>query len=101
MCEELGDDYFMTSYVEEAAKTSLCRVTSGGAAVGEGCTEREAEYAAKMASKKDTRELERQLARLEAMGTKAMKPELKDWVQRRVRVLRQLINSASATKAEL
>ena len=72
-----AEDYFMTSYVEEAAKTSLCRVTSGGAAVGEGCTEREAEYAAKMASKKDTRELERQLARLEAMGTKAMKPELK------------------------
>lgn len=89
MCTELGNDDYMTAYVEEAGKTSLC-----AAATGAGCSEREKEFIAKMASSSFDSQ-KSQLARLQGMNGASMKPELKDWLSRRIKILKQLVEGAA------
>eukprot|EP01083_Nonionella_stella_P245254 852689_1 len=45
MCDELGDDTYMTGYVEEAGGTSLCSLD------GTGCSEKQKKYIEKMKGK--------------------------------------------------
>ena len=73
MCTELGNDKYMTGYIMEAGKTSLC-----SAETGKGCSEKEADYIAKMKAK-SPEEIAAQVERLEKMSGSSMKPELEDW----------------------
>ena len=63
MCDELGDEDNMRAYVELASGATAC-----SAADGEGCSEKEAEYAAAMARTAElVPELNAALAELEGM----------------------------------
>ena len=73
MCTELGNDKYMTGYIMEAGKTSLC-----SAETGKGCSEKEADYISKMKAK-SPEEITAQVERLEKMSGSSMKPELEDW----------------------
>jgi len=84
MCEELGDDKYMRSYVEEAGSTSPCVL-----ATGNDCIEKEKDFAAKWKGK-PTEDLEAQMSRLQGMASSSMKPELRKWLGQRLNVLSQL-----------
>jgi len=83
MCDELGpkgEDY-MTMYVEEAGNTSLCGLD------GSGCDEKSKKYIKKM----EARGLEKQkqeLERLNKMDEGAMTPDLKQWLNKRQKILK-------------
>jgi len=88
MCDELGpkgEDY-MTMYVEEAGKTSLCDVETGA-----GCDDKAKEYLEKM-KKKGVEEQQAQLKRLENMNDGKMSPDLKQWMNKRKTILQKLLN---------
>lgn len=92
MCEELGNDELMTAYVEEYGGTSQCNVN------GEtGCNDKEKAYIAKM-KEKSVEELQAQQQRLLKMGTDKMKPELKSWINKRSKILKQLISASTNTE---
>ena len=84
MCEELGDEKYMSEYVMEQGKTSLCSIAEGNA----GCGEREIGFIAKWASK-GREAVEAQVARLSKLAGGKMKPELAQWVNQRLAILRQ------------
>jgi len=92
MCDELGKDEYMSAYIEESGKTSLC-----SAASGKGCNERELSFIEKMKGE-SAEKLSMQLSRLEGMNGASMKPDLKDWLSRRTKILKQM---TAATKDEL
>lgn len=85
ICDELGDEDNMRAYVEEYAGVSLC-----SADTGDGCGERELRFLEKM-KEKDQAELARQLARLKGMSASSMKPDLKEWMTKRIAILSQLV----------
>lgn len=84
MCDELGDEEMMYSYIEEAGGTSLCSVADGS-----GCGEREKGYIEKMKAK-GPEDVSAQLERLEGMAGETMKPELKEWLNKRKKILKSL-----------
>lgn len=86
MCDELGPkgEDFMTLYVEEAGKTSLCALD------GKGCSEKQSAYIEKMRQKGADAQKE-QLQRLQKMKENAMKPELKQWLRARKKILEMLL----------
>ena len=93
MCSELGNKVgdgvnYMEAYIEEAGKTSLCSATTGA-----GCSEKESGYIDKMKGK-PAAELEMQLERLDKMSGSSMKPALKAWFSKRVKILKQLSATA-------
>lgn len=86
MCDELGKEDAMQAYVELAATTSLCSVTTGA-----GCSDKEKAFADKWKDKVGTPELDGQIARLEKMKAEAtMAASLKTWLNQRLGVLGQL-----------
>jgi len=92
MCDELGpkgEDY-MTMYVEEAGKTSLCDVATGA-----GCDDKAKKYLEKMKDKGEE-EQKKQLDRLENMNEGSMTDDLKQWMNKRKTILKKLL-----TKEEL
>lgn len=95
MCTELGNDEYMTAYIEDAGKTSLCSVDSGA-----GCSDRELKY---METQKAAgpEKVAAQLARLESMAGKSMKPDLQDWLNKRTKILQQLNSAAQQKGGEL
>ena len=95
MCDELGpkgEDY-MSMYVEEAGGTSLCALD------GSGCSERQVKYIEKM-KEKGLEAQQKQYKRLDGMQDKDMTPELKEWKNKRKKILQQLIKAAE-DKTEL
>lgn len=93
MCDELGpkgDDY-MTMYVEEAGKTSSCSLT------GDGCDDKSKKYIEKM-KEKGAEEQQKQFDRLMKMNENAMTPDLKQWLNKRKKILKQFLD---AEKQEL
>lgn len=87
MCDELGpkgEDY-MTMYVEEAGKTSLCSLS------GDGCDEKSKKYIEKMKAK-GPEDREKELVRLKGMDGQSMKPELKQWLDKRKKILQQFLS---------
>lgn len=84
MCDELGNEDNMFSYVEEAGNTALCSVATSA-----GCSEKELAYIEKMSAKSASDVLS-QLSRLDGMDGASMKPELQDWMKRRSKILRQM-----------
>ena len=84
MCDELGDIKYMTEYVEEAGHTSSCALD------GTGCDDRQKKYIEKM-KEKGADEQKQQLERLAGMKEKDMAPGLRDWKQKREKILHQLL----------
>lgn len=85
MCEELGDEEYMTAYVTEAGGTSLCSAKDGA-----GCGDKELGYIKKWKEGKTPADYEKQLERLTGMKSKPMKPELTKWIGQRLAILKQL-----------
>ena len=84
MCDVLGKEDNMREYVQDASGASPC-----SAADGEGCSEQEAEYAAKWRAK-GAADVSAQLERLTKMAAGAMKPEAAKWLKQRASILKQL-----------
>lgn len=84
MCDELGDEEMMVSYIEEAGGTSVCSLSDGS-----GCSEKELGYIKKMRAKEKD-EVISQLRRLEGMEGESMKPELMKWLKQRKKILKHL-----------
>ena len=89
MCDELGDEEMLMAYVEEAGDTALCSVKEGA-----GCDDREKSYIEKMKGKTSD-DWSAQLERIEKMEGSSMKPELKQWMLKRKKILRQLVSAGS------
>jgi len=85
MCDELGDEDYMTQYVDEYTGASICSVMDGI-----GCDERQLKYAKKM-KVKTLSEKKLEVVRLEKMKGTKMKPELKAWIDQRRKILNQLV----------
>jgi len=90
MCEELGDDKYMSEYVTEAGSTSTCNLDDDST-----CTEKELGFLSKWTDK-TAAELEAQATRLRGMASGSMKPELKAWLGQRLNILVQLTEKANA-----
>jgi cell pole-organizing protein PopZ len=95
MCDELGDDSYMSAYVTESGSTSTCSLADEST-----CTEKERDFASKW-SDKSAADLEAQTTRLRGMSAGSMKPELRAWLGQRLNVLVQLAEKAAASKEEL
>lgn len=79
----------MMAYVEEAGNIALCSVHEDYP----GCDEKEKGYINKMKAK-STEECQSQLDRLGGMEGDSMKPELKRWLLKRKKILKQLVESS-------
>ena len=73
----------MMEYIEEAGSTSLCALD------GSGCDERSLKYLEKMKAK-SKEDIAAQLTRLQGMEGDSMKKNLKDWLKKRIRILKNL-----------
>lgn len=93
MCDELGDEGFMSAYVEEAGGTSLCSVV----APFNGCSDKEKAYIEKVLAK-DASYATEETTRLESMrdGGGHMKPEAVTWLGQRLTILKKLAVSSSS-----
>lgn len=87
MCDELGNDDYMTQYVEEAGNASLCDAKTGA-----GCDERSLAYIEKMKQKDGLYHM-KQLDRLAKMENNSMKADLKKWLKVRQKILKQFVVS--------
>lgn len=83
MCDELGNDEYMTAYITEAGKTSLCSVVDG-----EGCSDKEKEFIEKFKGASQDK-VTAQVSRLSKMAGGKMKPELAKWIGQRLAILNQ------------
>lgn len=95
MCTELGNDKYMTDYIEEAGNTYLC-----DAVTQDGCDEKQSKYAKKF-SEAPLDKVEKELDRLNSMAGGAMKEDLKAWLQQRINILSQFKKSLTVGKEEL
>lgn len=94
MCDELGKDEYMQSYITEFGKTSLCSVVTFA-----GCSDKEKKFIETFKSKpKD--DIIAQVERLTKMSGQSMKAELKAWLGQRLAILKQFAKSHAA-KEEL
>jgi hypothetical protein len=73
----------MMEYIEEAGSTTLCAFD------GSGCDEKSLGYLEKMKTK-TKEDIAAQLTRLQGMEGDSMKMELKDWLKKRIRILKNL-----------
>eukprot|EP00051_Salpingoeca_urceolata_P027471 m.481606 g.481606 ORF g.481606 m.481606 type:complete len:99 (+) comp22249_c0_seq1:426-722(+) len=91
MCDELGPkgDHYMQDYVEEAAGVSLCSVKPPYS----GCSEKEQKFITKMSSL-SAEDIAAQVVRLKKMGEGKMKAELREWLNQRLAILKQLERTA-------
>lgn len=99
MCSELGPegDHYMQDYVLEASGTSLCSIEPPH----KGCSEKEIGFIGK-AKALDAAGVDKQVTRLEKMSGGKMNEELKNWLNQRLAILRQLQKSAAGgSKDEL
>lgn len=95
MCDELGDDGMMFSYVEEYGNTSLCNVDTKA-----GCSDKEIGFIEKI-EMKGMEYMESQLKRLNNMDPKAMKEDLAEWLGKRKKILQNMIGNAAVKSDEL
>lgn len=83
MCDELGKDSYMQAYVEEAGDTALCLVSDG-----KGCDEKSVAFIEEWKGK-DKEAVDEQIHRLKGMANSKMRPEGKEWVTKRLAILKQ------------
>jgi len=89
MCDELGDEKYMEEYVMEQGGVYACAIADG-----EGCSEKEKKYIAKLKSSTDEYR-SKQLTRLNNMKAGKMKPELMKWIKQRIGILVQFAEEAT------
>lgn len=80
MCDELGDIEYMKAYIEDVSNP--CSPSNP-----ENCSEKEQKYIKKWSVKLD--KVESQISRLEKMLQKQMTPKLLQWVEKRIKILKQ------------
>jgi len=87
MCDELGPkgEHYMKDYVLEAGNTSLCKAQEPYT----GCSEKEIKFI-KKAAELAPDDKAKQQTRLEKMKGQKMKSELRDWLNQRLAILKQL-----------
>jgi len=96
MCEELGGEGDMLQdYIEAAGNTSLCSVETRS-----GCSDREVAYIDKMAAI-PADDVQAQFDRILTMEGESMKPELKDWMLTRKKILQKLLVPVAVDEPEL
>lgn len=88
MCEELGDEAMMQAYVEEMGATSLC-----SAQTGMGCSDKEKGFIDKWKGR-NANDLTSQLARISGMTGSRMKDDVKEWLNQRIAIIKQLLKTA-------
>jgi len=86
MCTELGNDLYMTAFVEEAGGVG-CDVKTG-----DGCDTKALGYIEKMKAKSGE-DHTKQLERLNSMENNSMNAELKKWLKTRQKILKQFVSS--------
>jgi hypothetical protein len=87
MCTELGNQKYMDAYVEEAAGVSLCSNADKA-----GCDAKSLAFLEKWTTK-PAADQAAQLARLEGMAGGSMKAELKEWLSKRIGILKGLASA--------
>jgi hypothetical protein len=87
MCDELGNEENMMAYIEDYGNTSLCIVKGEGYP---GCDDKEKGYIEKMSAKSPD-EIKGQLDRLEKMDGGSMTDDLRRWMMKRKKILKQLV----------
>jgi hypothetical protein len=90
MCQELGNEEYMIGYVEEYGKIFVC-----DAGTGEGCSEKEVAYIAKMKAQTGD-EISVQIERLESMDESSMTSDLFKWLVQRKKILKQLVGAGGS-----
>jgi hypothetical protein len=95
MCTELGNDKYMQAYVEEAGGVSLCSNADKA-----GCDEKSLKFLEKW-TPMAAAEREAQLQRLEGMAGSSMAADLKEWVSKRIAILKSLATPSPTAKEEL
>lgn len=95
MCDELGDEKYMEEYVMEMGGVNACSIVDG-----EGCSEKENKYIAKMKNSKTAEYRAAQLTRLQGMQGGKMKPELAKWISQRIGILQQFAEAEATTTHE-
>jgi len=90
MCDELGNEDMMISYIEDYSDAFLCMISTGA-----GCEDREVKYAEKMRGK-SSEDLIAQVDRLEGMVGSKMKPDLLVWIKKRKKILLQLLKNLNS-----
>jgi len=95
MCEELGDDQYMSAYIEEAGMTSKCVLQPQH----ENCSDKELDFMNKWKAKSNE-EGHAQIERLRKLAETSMTDDLRKWLGQRLHVLVQLFHAAKA-KEEL
>jgi len=82
----------LRDFVEETLAGGVCSVYADYSSGGENlCSDKETAYINKMKGK-TVHECEAQIKRLEGMSGKSMKPELKQWMNQRLNILKQIAN---------
>jgi len=90
MCTELGPGKpYLQEYVMEAGGTSLCKVATKA-----GCSDKETKFITLWQGKNDAALVDKQIKRLTGMKGGSMKAELKEWINQRLAILKQLQGSA-------
>jgi hypothetical protein len=94
MCTELGKEDNMIAYIEQAGMTSLCALD------GTGCDEKSLKYLDAM-KEKSVEDQKKEFERLEKMQESDMTPQLKDWLNKRIRLMNILLQEQASANAEL
>lgn len=97
MCDELGDEEMMQAYVEEAGNTGLFSCLADGT----GCDEKETNYLTKFAGK-SAEDVQKQVTRLNGMKTNSkMSATNRQWLAKRLNILKQLQKQSEHVHDEL
>eukprot|EP00466_Bigelowiella_natans_P020380 jgi/Bigna1/53762/estExt_Genewise1Plus.C_240001 len=86
----------LEKFVKDKLEVAKCDITNPT----EGCSEKEQGFIEKM-KEKDAEYVNGQIARLEKMKSKKMKPELKTWLVQRLNIFKQMAKGAAEGKDEL
>jgi len=84
MCEELGNEDGMFSYVEEYGGVSLCSVKTR-----DRCDERSKVYIEKFINESSD-EIASEMTRLEKLKSASKKPETLSWLNQKIAILKQI-----------
>jgi len=84
MCEELGNEEGMFSYVEEYGGVSLCSVQNR-----DRCDERSKDYIDKF-MKESSDEIASEISRLEKLKSASKKPDTLRWLNHKLAVLKEI-----------
>jgi len=92
MCDELGKEEYMESYIMEAGSTSLCKISAK-----ESCSDKESKFVDSW-TQKSIEAVESELNRLQNVKTAKVTSTQKLWFSQRISILKQLIKKSQQTE---